>query len=155
MRVLMSVCAVASVLLGGCGTIPYGDAATEPRLKQLAPVPGKLSFFACREEGFLAGSMTPEVVVGGQSIGPLRPGSFVHAALPPGSHEVVLDRGVGIPGLFGKTGVLPVAGKAGDTVIIWVGAVGGGFGGVNLGNFDNKADAEKCVKAGRYIALKP
>lgn len=135
-----------TVWLGGCATVKYGDKGTEANLRELTPVPGKVSLYVCREAAaFVGAGNRATAVVDRQPIGTLKPGNFAHAVVEPGSHDIHIKRNPG-----GDSGVLTVRAQAGEVVIVWVGMTGGGFGVLTVDNFASKSEAERCVKGAEY-----
>ena len=126
----------------------YGDKDTEASLKRLQPVPDKVSLYVCREKAVLFGAGVRTVVfVDGEPIGTLKPNTFAQVAVPPGKHDIYLRR----DGLAtGNSGVLNVDAKAGEVAIVWAGMTGAGFGALTVDYFDNRNEAESCVKGAEY-----
>lgn len=132
--------------LTGCASVHYGDKESEAKLKQFQPIPGKTSLYVCREDAvFIGAGNRTTVYVDGEWIGTLKPGNFAHTILEPGSHSVFLKLNPG-----NASGVLPFNTRAGEVVFVWAGSVGGGFGGITVDFFNNRHDAEDCVKKAAY-----
>lgn len=148
---LLKYCPIILATLCGCASVQYGDKNAELSLKQLKPIPDKVSLYVCRENAafFGAGARTT-VYVGKTAIGTLKPNNFAHVVLPPGKHEIYLDRGA----LSGHSGVLTVDAKAGEVEYVWAGMTGGGWGTLTVDRFDSTSDAAKCVRDAEY-AVKP
>ena len=135
-------------LLGACASMKYGDKETEAKLKQLQPVSDMVSLYVCRESAILFGAGVNTVAfVDNLPIGTLKPNTFAHSVLSPGKHEVFLRK----DGLAtGSSGVLSIEAKAGDVVFVWAGMTGGGFGTLTVDHFNDKKEAEQCVKGAQY-----
>ncbi len=135
------------LLLTGCASVTYGDKNHEQELKQLKPIPDKMSLYVCRENAvfFGAGARTT-VYVNQAAIGTLKPNNFAHVSLPPGRHEVYLDRGP----LNTNSGVLVIEGKAGEVVYVWAGMTGAGFGTMTVDWFPSDKEAIQCVQGAEY-----
>jgi hypothetical protein len=112
------------IALSGCATVQYGTKEAEAKLRELLSIPGKTSLYVCREAALLfgAGNRTT-AVVDNQPIGTLKPNTFAHAVVEPGSHDIHVVRSPG-----GRSGTLTIDSKAGEVVIVWVGMTGAGFG---------------------------
>ena len=134
-------------LLNGCASVKYGEKTIEQELKLLKPVPGKVSLYVCRENAvfFGAGARTT-VYVNKVAIGTLKPNNFSHVTLPPGRHEIYLDRGA----LNSNSGVLTIEGKEGEVAFVWAGMTGGGFGTLTVDYFSSNREAAQCVQAAEY-----
>jgi hypothetical protein len=75
----------------------------------------------------------------------LKPGNFAHTVVEPGSHDIHIDRSPG-----GKSGTLTIDTKANDVPIVWVGVTGHGWGVLTVDEFEDRAEAERCVQAAKY-----
>ena len=135
-----------TIMLSGCATVQYGDKATEAKLRDLQPIPGKTSLYVCREAAaFVGAGNRTTVVVDKQPIGTLKPNNFAHTVVEAGSHDIYIKRNPG-----GDSGVLTLVSKPGDVPIIWVGMTGAGFGVLTVDYFSSRAEAERCVKGAEY-----
>jgi|SRR5690606_2812564 len=143
--------AVASCL-GGCATYQVGGADAAAQLKRLDPIAGKGSVYVCREPALLvARGVKTEVYVDNENIGTLKQNSFVHTAVEPGKHGVLLrhdgiNRGAG--------GFMTFEINPGDIQIFWVGVTGNGWGVLTVDNFDSDSEARDCVEGAEY-SVKP
>lgn len=147
MRLRLSILtAVFSFAVSGCATVQYGAKDTEANLQKLLPVPTKTSLYVCREAAVLfgAGNRTT-AVVDGRPIGTLKPGNFAHVIVEPGAHEIYVKRNPG-----GDSGVLKVASRPDEVVIIWAGMTGAGFGVLTVDHFSTRTEAEQCVRGAQY-----
>ena len=73
--------ALATVLLmTGCASVQMADSKAQEDIKQFATQPGLTNLFVCREKAFLVGAgITSDVVLNGESIGFVKPNTFVQA----------------------------------------------------------------------------
>lgn len=124
----------------------YGDKATEAKLRELRPIPGKTSLYVCREAAaFVGAGNRTTAVVDREPIGTLKPNNFAHTVVEPGTHDLYIKRNPG-----GDSGILTINTAAGEVPIIWVGITGKGFGILTLDQFSSRDEAERCVKDAEY-----
>lgn len=134
------------LLLAGCATFQPGDKATANKLRDFDPIPDKLSVYVCRVPAFGAGGVTSNVLLNGADIGALRPNSFVHTAVAPGKHTVMLRN----DGVARNSGVLEIEGKAGELVFVWAGMTGLGLGTYTVDHFGSAKQGMNCVQSAVY-----
>lgn len=150
----MQIAAVLAIVscLGGCATYQVGGADSAAQLKRFDPLPEKGSVYVCRESALLvARGVKTEVYVDNENIGTVKQNSFVHTAVEPGKHGVLLrhdgiNRGAG--------GFMTFDINAGDIQIFWVGVTGNGWGVLTIDNFDSESEARACVQGAEY-SVKP
>lgn len=141
-----TISALVVFALAGCASIKYGDKETEAKLRQFQPIPDKTSLYVCREAAaFVGAGNRTTVVVDGKPIGTLKPGNFAHTIVDPGTHDIFIKLNPG-----GNSGTLPVSSQAGEAAFVWIGMVGGGWGGLSVDFFSNRREAENCVKSSEY-----
>ena len=139
---------VAALALVGCASFKEGEKSKEAELRQFSRVPGKVSLYVCRESAlWVARGVSSVVFVNNESIGTVKPNTFVHAILDPGKHGVQL-RHDGLGG--GSGGFITFEGKADDVKFLWVGVTGKGFGVLTIDNFDAEAEAKACIAEATY-----
>ncbi|WP_156900016.1 hypothetical protein [Luteimonas mephitis] len=115
-------------------------------LRNLQPIPGKVSLYVCREKAaFVGAGNRTTAVVDGNPIGTLKPSNFAHTVLAPGSHDVYIEHNPG-----GKSGVLKIETLADEVPILWVGMTGHGWGVLTVDHFSTRSDAESCVRQAQY-----
>jgi hypothetical protein len=79
----------AAFLLGGCASVPMGDASQDAALKSFpAPKPGMAGVYIYRNEVFGAAIKLP-LVLDGASVGQSGPKTYFYADVAPGQHTVV------------------------------------------------------------------
>lgn len=138
--------ALVIILLVGCANTKYGDKDTEARLRQFQPIPEKTSLYVCREAASIVGAGgRATVVVDGNPIGTLKPSNFAHSIVDPGIHNIYLKVSPGF-----DSGTLQISSQAGEIAFVWVGIVGGGWGGLSVDFFSTKREAENCVQSAEY-----
>lgn len=136
-------------ILGGCASAKLGDKAREASLKNFQSIPGSVSLYVCRENAFTGGGVGVEAFVNGRSVGALKPNTFAHADLVPGTASVFLRRnGIGVHS--GDSGKLTIETKAGDVVFIWAGPAGSVIAPLTVDRFPSRAEGEACVKEAAY-----
>lgn len=85
---LFTATVVQTFLLGGCATGPLFDA------QQMQPLePGQARIIVIRDCCLQGAGTYPEVLVDGQLLGDLKPGSFAMVNVKPGNPEVVFEGG--------------------------------------------------------------
>jgi hypothetical protein len=137
------------ISLAGCASVKYGDKGAEARLRELQPVPDKVSLYVCREAAaFMGAGNRATAVVDNRAIGTLKPNNFAHAVVEPGAHDIYIKRNPG-----GDSGTLSIRAEAGAVVVVWVGMTGGGFGVLTVDNFASKSEGERCVKGAEYAVV--
>lgn len=149
-RIAIAILFVIS--LAGCATVKYGDKSAEARLRELQPVPDKVSLYVCREAAaFMGAGNRATAIVDGRAIGTLKPNNFAHAVVEPGAHDIHIKRNPG-----GDSGRLTIRARAAEVVVVWVGMTGGGFGVLTVDNFSSRSEGERCVKSAEYaVAAEP
>jgi hypothetical protein len=152
MKYAMAAVAVAAlVLVSGCATYQAGTRSVADQLKRFEPIPGKGSIYVCRVPAALVARGVKTVVhVDNEPIGTLRQNSFVHVAVEPGKHGVLL-RHDGLSS--GAGGFVPFEIAAGEIRYFWVGVTGKGWGVLTIDDFDSEADARRCVTGAEYSVL--
>lgn len=139
---------VAALALIGCASFKEGEKSKEAELRQFARIPGKVSLYVCRENAlWVARGVSSAVFVNNESIGTVKPNTFVHAVLEPGKHGVLL-RHDGLGG--GSGGFITFDGKLEEVKFFWVGVTGKGFGTLTIDKFDTDAEAKACVAGATY-----
>jgi hypothetical protein len=134
--------------MSGCATYQVGFGDTATSLKKFEFIPGKGSVYVCRESAVLvARGVKTEVLLDNENIGTLKQNSFVHAAVEPGKHGVLL-RHDGINRGAGGFETFDI--ESGDIRIFWVGVTGRGWGVLTVDNFDNDTEARNCVTGAEY-----
>jgi hypothetical protein len=147
-RLVVHSLAASAILFAGCASIQYGDKAVDADLKTFRPVPGKVSLYVCREKAFLAAAgVNTVVIVDNETIGTVKPNTFVHAVLDPGKHGVLL-RNDGLAS--GTGGFMTIETKPDEVAFLWVGVTGKGFGTLTVDNFDSPKEAMACVSGATY-----
>jgi hypothetical protein len=142
--IILSFVAVA---LTSCATVQTGSGDAQADLKRLQPVPGKASLYVCREKAaFVGAGNRTTVMVDNIDIGTLKPNTFAHTVVEPGSHQIYIDFHPG-----GKSGTLTLEAQANEVPIIWAGVTGHGWGVLTVDQFPNRADAEHCVQNATYV----
>lgn len=150
-RVIALWAGLAVIATSGCATVAYGDKATEAALRELRPVPGKVSLYVCREAAaFVGAGNRTTAVVNQTAIGTLKPNNFAHTVVEPGSHSIYIEHNPG-----GKSGVLTIDTQANEVPILWVGMTGRGWGALTVDHFPNRSEAEACVKNASYAVPAP
>src|SRR3546814_21145180 len=89
----MQIAAVLAIVscLGGCATYQVGSADAAAQLKRFDRLPEKGSVYVCRESALLvARGVKTAVYVDNENIGTVKQNSFVHNAVEPGTHGVLL-----------------------------------------------------------------
>ena len=100
-KITMAVALAAALLASGCATYQAGSASQSDLLKRFEPIPGKGSVYVCRIPALLvARGVKTEIIIDNENIGTLKVNSFVHTAVEPGKHGVLLrhdgiNRGAG------------------------------------------------------------
>ena len=134
------------ITISGCATVTYGDKSAEATLREMQPVPGKVSLYVCREKAaFVGAGNRTTAVVDNKPIGTLKPNNFAHVVVDPGPHNVYIEHNPG-----GKSGVLTVDTRADEVPIIWVGMTGHGWGVLTVDHFKSRSEAESCVRQAQY-----
>jgi hypothetical protein len=136
-------------LVTGCASIQYGDKTVEASLKKFSFVPGKTSLYVCRVSGFVAGGVTSKVLVDNKEIGNLKPNTFVHTVIEPGTHDVQLVH----DGINGSSGIHKIDTKSDEISFVWAGVTGGGFGVLTVDNFNKKQEGFDCVNGAAYSVV--
>lgn len=135
----------AVVMSAACTTVRLGGPANELILKRFEPRPGVGSLYICREQAAFLGVMVNTVaVVDGSSVATLRPNTFAHQFVPPGTHQILVRQSNQFP-----SGVLEVDVEAGEVVFVWVG-MAGPFAPLTVDFFRNDKDGRQCVKKASY-----
>ncbi|CAE6699140.1 hypothetical protein LMG19146_00411 [Xanthomonas arboricola pv. fragariae] len=133
-------------IMSGCATVTYGDKSAEATLRELQPVPGRVSLYVCREKAaFVGAGNRTTAIVDNKPIGTLKPNNFAHVVVEPGPHSVYIEHNPG-----GKSGVLNLDTRADEVPIIWVGMTGHGWGVLTVDQFKSRSEAESCVRQGQY-----
>lgn len=137
-----------ALLVSGCASFKEGDKSREAELRRFEPVPGKVSLYVCRESAlWVARGVTSVVLVDNETIGSVKPNTFVHAVLEPGKHGVLLRHdGLG----SGSGGFITFDAQADALKFLWVGVTGKGFGVLTIDNFDSETEAKACVTGATY-----
>ncbi|WP_146098511.1 DUF2846 domain-containing protein [Xanthomonas arboricola] len=132
--------------MSGCATVTYGDKSAEATLRELQPVPGRVSLYVCREKAaFVGAGNRTTAIVDNKPIGTLKPNNFAHVVVEPGPHSVYIEHNPG-----GKSGVLNLDTRADEVPIIWVGMTGHGWGVLTVDQFKSRSEAESCVRQAQY-----
>lgn len=146
MKIRFFTVVLFSASVCGCATVQYGSRDVEADLHRLQPVAGKASLYVCRESAAFVGAGNRTIAfVDNKNIGTLKPGNFAHTVVESGSHDIHIDRSPG-----GKSGTLTIDTKANDVPIVWVGVTGHGWGVLTVDEFEDRAEAERCVQAAKY-----
>lgn len=145
---LLAVAVAGICLASGCATYQPGSADRGTLLKQFEPIADKASVYVCRESAlFVARGVKTEVYINNENIGTLKANSFVHTAVEPGKHGVLL-RHDGINRGAGGFETFEVG--PGDIRFFWVGVTGNGFGVLTVDDFESEAEARDCVAGAEY-----
>lgn len=133
-------------IMSGCATVTYGDKGAEATLRELQPVPGRVSLYVCREKAaFVGAGNRTTAIVDNKPIGTLKPNNFAHVFVEPGPHSVYIEHNPG-----GKSGVLNLDTRADEVPIVWVGMTGHGWGVLTVDQFKSRSEAESCVRQAQY-----
>lgn len=147
-KITMAVALAAALLASGCATYQAGSASQSDLLKRFEPIPGKGSVYVCRIPALLvARGVKTEVIIDNENIGTLKVNSFVHTAVEPGKHGVLL-RHDGINRGAGGFDTFEIG--AGEVQFFWVGVTGKGWGVLTVDRFDTEAEARECVLGAEY-----
>jgi hypothetical protein len=140
----------ALLALSGCTSFYRDHKNEEAALKQLQVIPGKVSFYVCREKAFAGARVNTEPFVNGRSIGrALKSNTFAQTELDPGKISVFLRRD-GQNMDSGDSGTLELEGKAGEVLIVWAGPAGAVIAPLTIDRFESQADGEACVRGAAY-----
>jgi len=148
MKITSLIALSIAVLASGCASFKEGEKSREAELRRFEPVPGKVSLYVCRESAlWVARGVTSVVFVNNETIGAVKPNTFVHTLLEPGKHGVLL-RHDGLGG--GSGGFITFEAKPDEVKFLWVGVTGKGFGVLTIDNFDTESEAKACVAGATY-----
>jgi hypothetical protein len=145
--------ALALLALAGCATYAPGDKAAEARLKQLQPIPGRVSLYVCYEKATLPNGALPRIWVDDTNLGAIKANSFAHASLSPGRYGLRVYKDGPFGGRFSGTEFLD--GSADQVAIYWVGMTGKGWGTLTIDKFNTDAEARACIASAEYAVKAP
>ncbi|MGY0798874.1 hypothetical protein ACW7G0_07465 [Lysobacter sp. A286] len=154
MRNVLTAAMIAGIACAtGCATYQAGGADRSATLKKFESIPDKGSVYVCRESALLvARGVKSEVYIDNENIGTLKVNSFVHTAVEPGKHGVLL-RHDGMN--HGAGGFETFEINPGEIRFFWVGVTGNGFGVLTVDDFETQAEARDCVINAEYSIPAP
>jgi hypothetical protein len=136
------------LLMTGCATVQMADQQAQDDIKQFRTQPGLTNLFVCREQAFLVGAgITTDVQLDGESIGFVKPNTFVQAWVEPGEHTIQMKND-GIAGMHSPKITFETQGS--DTRFLWIGVTGGGMGTYTIDHFETPQAGMRCVQDAKY-----
>lgn len=136
------------LMITGCATVQMADQQAQDEIKQFKTQPGLTNLFVCREKAFLVGAgITTDVQLNGESIGFVKPNTFVQAWVEPGEHTIQMKND-GIAGMHSPKITIETQGN--DTRFLWIGVTGGGMGTYTIDHFETPQAGMRCVQDATY-----
>lgn len=136
------------MLITGCASVQLADGNAQDEVKQFKTQPGLTNLYVCRENALLVGvGITTDVQLNGESIGFVRPNTFVQAWVEPGDHTIQMKND-GIAGMHSPKITFETQGS--DTKFLWIGVTGGGMGTYTIDHFESPAAGMRCVQDAKY-----
>ena len=109
-RVMSLVLALVAALLGGCATVPMGDAKQDASLKTFQVAPDRAALYVYRNES-MGAAIKMDVQLDGKQLGQTVANSYIFADLKPGQHTLVSSAE--------NTDTLQFEAKPGQAVYVW------------------------------------
>lgn len=138
---------IASQLIG-CASVQMGDPVRSEELKKFPAKADMGQIYVCRDNAFIGRGITPTLSVDGKEIANIRPQTFAHTEVKPGTHKLLSDTAE-------HNSVIDFSIKAGETKFFqsWISM--GVLSGWGIIDEMDAAKGKECVAAGALVVAIP
>jgi hypothetical protein len=90
LRWLLIICA-GGMILAGCATVPMATVEQDIEAKSFTSIPGKSNLYIARRNAYFGAAITFRIMVDGNPIGSIGPGTYHLVAVEPGQHSILVS----------------------------------------------------------------